>query len=67
MDVLVDAVEDGTVLARSSADAPEIDGQVILESDADIRVGDFIRVTVINADEHDLYAELADRAGSGIE
>jgi hypothetical protein len=30
-------------------------------------VGDFIRVTVINADEHDLYAELADRAGSGIE
>ncbi len=57
MDVLVDAVEDGTVFARSAADAPEIDGQVLLQSSAGIQAGDMVRVIITNADEHDLYAE----------
>ena len=57
MEVLVDAVEDGTVFARSTADAPEIDGQVLFETNAGIEVGELVRVTIVNADEHDLYAE----------
>ncbi len=57
MEVLVDAVEDGTVFARSTGDAPEIDGQVLFETSADIQPGELVRVTIINADEHDLYAE----------
>ena len=56
MQVLVDAVEDGTVFARSAADAPEIDGQVLFESNAGIQPGDMVRVNIVNADEHDLYA-----------
>jgi ribosomal protein S12 methylthiotransferase len=58
MEVLVDAVEGRTVFARSSADAPDIDGQVIFESEADIQPGDFVAVNIVNADEHDLYAEV---------
>lgn len=61
MTVLVDAVEDDVIFARSSADAPEIDGQVIIAVDeagsADIDCGDFITVTIVNSDEHDLYAQ----------
>jgi ribosomal protein S12 methylthiotransferase len=57
MEVLVDAIEDGTVFARSTADAPEIDGQVLFETNAGIQVGELVRVTIVNADEHDLYAE----------
>jgi ribosomal protein S12 methylthiotransferase len=62
MDVLVDAVEDGTVFARSAADAPEIDGQVLFESRAELQPGDLVRVRIVNADEHDLYAEAAEQS-----
>jgi len=58
--VLVDDIEDNAIIARSKADAPEIDGQVIIdfnESDSPISIGDFIDVKIINADDHDLYAE----------
>jgi ribosomal protein S12 methylthiotransferase len=57
--VLVDEItEDGVALARSSADAPEIDGLVIIENGADLIPGDFAKVTVIDSTEHDLIADL---------
>lgn len=55
--VLVDAVDDEGTLARSSADAPEIDGLVIIDQYFDAEPGDFLKVRVVDADEHDLYAE----------
>jgi ribosomal protein S12 methylthiotransferase len=63
IDVLVDAVTDQAVIARSAADAPEIDGLVYLKQhDAATRAltpGAFARVRVVAADTHDLEAELA--------
>jgi len=59
--VLVDAVQDNNIIARSYADAPEIDGLVVIEAGenaANIHPGEFVKVKVINSDEHDLYAEL---------
>jgi len=59
MTVLVDEItEDGTALARSSADAPEIDGVVIIENSDGLEVGEFARVRIIDAGEHDLWAEI---------
>ncbi len=55
--VLVDEVDDEGALARSSADAPEIDGLVIIDQYFDAEPGDFLKVRVVDADEHDLYAE----------
>ena len=55
--VLVDAVDDEGTMARSSADAPEIDGLVMLNDFHDCEPGDFLRVRIVDADEHDLYAE----------
>ena len=55
--VLVDEItEDGVALARSAADAPEIDGLVIVEDGADLMVGEFTEVQIIGATEHDLIA-----------
>jgi len=54
--VLVDEVEDERVLARSYADAPEIDGTVIVPGAWDLDPGDFIEVEVTAAQEHDLWA-----------
>ena len=56
--VLVDHIdEDGTATARSYADAPEIDGVVIIETASKFKVGEFAQVEIINSDEHDLYAK----------
>ncbi|WP_372720385.1 30S ribosomal protein S12 methylthiotransferase RimO [Immundisolibacter sp.] len=56
IEVLVDEVGDDGVIARSFADAPQIDGVVYL-SDADgVAVGDLLLVEVDEADAHDLYA-----------
>lgn len=57
--VLVDEISEEGIIARSAADAPEIDGVVIIESESDTapgQPGDFMEVEVTGADEHDLYA-----------
>lgn len=54
--VLIDTVEGDTAIARSTADAPEIDGIVhIPVDDYDIEPGDFIEVKITHADNHDLW------------
>lgn len=57
IEVIVDHVEPGVAIARSSADAPEIDGVVNIEGDYDLRPGDMLPVTVSDADDYDLWAE----------
>ena len=57
--VLVDEVHPDGAIARSAADAPEIDGVVMLEDGAGLRAGEFAQVVVLAADEHDLRARRA--------
>ncbi|WP_323029467.1 30S ribosomal protein S12 methylthiotransferase RimO [Castellaniella defragrans] len=55
--VLVDEVdEEGGATARSMADAPEIDGSVLLRDAAGRAPGDLVQVRIEDADEYDLYA-----------
>jgi ribosomal protein S12 methylthiotransferase len=56
IDVLVDSVAGGIAIARSSADAPEIDGVVRVADGGVLAAGDFARVRVVAADVHDLVA-----------
>ncbi len=61
--VLVDEVQaDGTAVARSSADAPEIDGLVYVENAGKLKSGEFAEVRVTKAGAHDLYAKTVTRA-----
>ena len=53
--VLVDAVSESGVIARSTADAPDIDGLVYIEQHADCRPGEFIKVHIDDTDEHDMW------------
>jgi ribosomal protein S12 methylthiotransferase len=59
MTVLVDSHRDGLAVARSAADAPEIDGTVRIADGAALRVGAFTRVEITGASEHDLDAVVA--------
>jgi len=56
--VLVDEVDADGAIARSKADAPEIDGIVRIDDGQKLKPGQFAEVTVIHADEHDLIARL---------
>ncbi|MBK5930145.1 30S ribosomal protein S12 methylthiotransferase RimO [Halochromatium salexigens] len=55
--VLVDEVLEEQVIARSGADAPEIDGRVLIEGAWELEPGDFIEVDLIASTEHDLIGE----------
>ncbi len=63
MQVLVDEIDEdeGVAIARSAADAPEIDGNVYIEGEGatELRIGEFALVRITDADEYDLYAERA--------
>ncbi|HYG41483.1 MAG TPA: 30S ribosomal protein S12 methylthiotransferase RimO, partial [Bordetella sp.] len=59
IDVLIDEVGADGAVGRSSADAPEIDGNVYVSSERPLRPGDMVRVRVTGADEYDLYGDAA--------
>jgi ribosomal protein S12 methylthiotransferase len=56
IEVIVDDVQDNIAVARSWADAPEIDGLVHIQNGDELNVGDVVRVNVVEATEHDLIA-----------
>ena len=58
LQVIVDEVGGDRATARSSADAPEIDGSVFISRPGAIQPGDFVQVEITRAHAHDLYAKL---------
>jgi ribosomal protein S12 methylthiotransferase len=58
IDVLVDDVrpDEGRAIARSKWDAPEIDGNVVIDDASGIKPGDMVTVTVTGSDDYDLFA-----------
>lgn len=58
MDVLIDEIdEDGDAVGRSSADAPEIDGNVFITSEQKLEPGQMVRVRITDSSEYDLFGE----------
>lgn len=60
--ILIDRVDEAGGIGRTAGDAPEIDGVVrilpVNKPSKRYRVGDFVRATVIDAQGHDLIAQL---------
>jgi ribosomal protein S12 methylthiotransferase len=58
--VLVDGIDpQGVAVARSAADAPEIDGLVYVAKARKLQAGEFAQVRITRADTHDLHGEPA--------
>src|SRR5690606_15424039 len=57
---IVDAIDGELAIARSMADAPEIDGLVQVQDgrEAGLVPGEFAHVRIMGSDEHDLYGEV---------
>lgn len=58
MRVLVDKIEGDVAIARSTSDAPEIDGTVKMRKAKGLQVGDWADVKIIKAGAYDLEARL---------
>ncbi len=56
IEVLVDEADEEGAIARSSWDAPEIDGCVFINGISELKPGDMLKVRVTHADEYDLWA-----------
>lgn len=56
--VMVDSFEDGIYYARSEFDSPEVDNQVLIETDQELTIGNFYTVKITGADYFDLDAEI---------
>jgi ribosomal protein S12 methylthiotransferase len=56
IEVIVDEAGAEGAVARSTGDAPEIDGNVYLPADSGVRPGMVLRARVESADEYDLWA-----------
>ncbi|QDC70713.1 30S ribosomal protein S12 methylthiotransferase RimO [Candidatus Methylopumilus universalis] len=54
--VLVDGHDGDYAIARSMADAPDIDGKVYLRDGKLLKPGDFVDVKIESYDQHDLFA-----------
>ena len=52
--VLIDRMEGGEYFGRTEHDSPEVDNEVIVQSEDHLRIGDFVDVTIDAAAEFDL-------------
>ncbi len=55
--VMVDRKEGGNFIGRTESDSPEVDNEVIIETNDYLRIGDFVNVTIQSASEFDLTGE----------
>ncbi|MBF0218690.1 MAG: 30S ribosomal protein S12 methylthiotransferase RimO [Gammaproteobacteria bacterium] len=58
--VVIDELDGDLAIGRTYAEAPEIDGVVVVSGAAGIEVGEVIAAEITAADEHDLYARAID-------
>ena len=66
-DVIIDAIDtsENLIIARTSSDAPDIDGQVYIDIPAEwpdkggVRVGDITQVTITDTDEYDMWGKFS--------
>jgi ribosomal protein S12 methylthiotransferase len=59
--VLIDAKSkegNGYFLGRSQAEAPEVDGAVLVKGDS-LKIGEFAKVKIIDYCDYDLFSEIA--------
>lgn len=56
--VLIDRKESNYFVGRTEFDSPEVDNEVLIDAQKYfVRIGDFVNVRIIDAQEFDLYAE----------
>ncbi|MEO6189489.1 MAG: 30S ribosomal protein S12 methylthiotransferase RimO [Saprospiraceae bacterium] len=56
--VLIDRKEGNYFIGRTESDSPEVDNEVLIESESYLRIGDFVLVNIVDCSEFDLIGEV---------
>ena len=59
LQVIIETREEDSWVGRSYADAPEIDGVVLVDSDDDLTIGEIYPIEITDTDEYDCYGRPA--------
>jgi tRNA A37 methylthiotransferase MiaB len=65
LDTDPDSDRNGAAVGHAEHQAPDVDGEVLLESDEDVWPGDLVRCTVVGSDGVDLIAAMVPAAAPG--
>nr|WP_319570297.1 30S ribosomal protein S12 methylthiotransferase RimO [uncultured Draconibacterium sp.] len=57
-DVIIDREESDYYVGRTEFDSPEVDGEVYITTDSEIKNGTIVKVKITGAEDYDLYGEL---------
>jgi ribosomal protein S12 methylthiotransferase len=58
LNVIIDSLDGDYFIARSERDAPEVDGEVLIDKDENLKIGNIYKVEIIDYNEYDLFAKL---------
>ncbi len=58
LNVIIDSLDGDYFVARSERDAPEVDGEVLIDKDENLKIGNIYKVEIIDYNEYDLFAKL---------
>ena len=57
--VLIDGIEGDFYIGRTERDAPEVDGEVLIDKNSDdLKVGNFYDVQIYDFNDYDLFGKL---------
>lgn len=56
--VIIDRKEGGLYIGRTKYDSPEVDGEVIISSETELKRGSFYNVKITGSDDYDLFGEV---------
>lgn len=57
-DVIIDEVDEEGAVGRTKGDAPEIDGEVYINGELDLKPGDIVKVKAEHAEDYDIWGSL---------
>ena len=58
MNVIIDRLEGDYYIGRTEFDSPEVDPEVLIKADCEIKIGEFYDVHIDSADDFDLYGTI---------
>ncbi len=56
--VIIDGQEGDFYVGRTEYDSPEVDGEVLINTDKTLKKGDFVHVEITGAEDYDLYGKV---------
>ena len=58
--VLIDCIEGNYYIGRTEKDAPEVDGEVLIDKNSNVlNTGEFYEVEIFDFNDYDLFGKLA--------